>query len=31
VLAYGGSSCTDEDWDTAIQAGEDALEANQCS
>lgn len=27
VQAYGCEHCTDEDWDTAIQAGEDAIEA----
>ena len=27
VQAHGCEPCSDEDWDTAIQAGEDALEA----
>ena len=27
--AHGTAQCTDEDWDAAIQAGEDALEANR--
>ena len=27
--AHGVEQCSDDDWDAAIQAGEDALEANQ--
>jgi hypothetical protein len=27
VLTHGCEPCTDDDWDTAIEAGEDALEA----
>ena len=27
TLAHSKQPCTDEDWDTAIQAGEDVLEA----
>ena len=29
VQAHGVADCTDEDWDTALEAGEDALEANE--
>ena len=29
--AHGVPECCDEDWDAAIQAGEDALEATGCS
>lgn len=28
VQAHGCEHCTDEDWDIALQAGENALEAN---
>jgi hypothetical protein len=27
IRAHGCNPCTDEDWDTAIQAGEDVIEA----
>jgi hypothetical protein len=27
--AHGCEPCSDEDWDTALQAGEDSLEANR--
>ena len=28
-LVHQCEPCTDEDWDTALQAGEDVLEANE--